>query len=508
MSNVSYTRIEVTYSTTAWDKVSDCLLGQEKIKEGKQRYLPKPNPTDASKQNNAAYEAYLERAVFYNVTGRTLDGLTGQVFTREPNVEVPSDLDNVIADAEGDGVSLQQQSKRALEYVLSFGRAGLLTDYPSTVNDDGEEVPTSKKQLADGEVRPIIKLYRPEDIINWRTVTLGSKIKLAMLVLVEHAEIQDDENFEIKQVKQYRVLRLKDGVYTVQIYVDKSEAADNSGGAVFSGGEIITPKDSAGNPFDTIPFTFIGVDNNDHSVDKAPLLDLADINIAHFRNSADYEQSCYIVGQPTPWASGITKQWLTDVWKDKAIEFGSRAFLTLPKDGQAGLIQAEPNTMVFEAMQHKERQMVAIGAKIVQENAVQRTATEAVQEEVAEMSMLSSATKNVSTAYTFALEYAALFVGKETEVVFELNSDFDLSKMQPDEQRAVIEAWHSEIISFTEARTRFKRGGIAFQDDKEMLGEVEKNPPINTLEERNLSVVEENAVVDADESNKKSDEED
>ena len=48
-----------------------------------------------------------------------------------------------------------------------------------------------------------------------------------------------------------------------------------------------------------IPFTFIGATNNDHTIDDAPLLPLAELNIGHFRNSADNEESSFVVGQPT-----------------------------------------------------------------------------------------------------------------------------------------------------------------------------------------------------------------
>lgn len=48
-----------------------------------------------------------------------------------------------------------------------------------------------------------------------------------------------------------------------------------------------------------IPFSFFGAQNNDASVDKSPLEDLADVNILHYGNSATVEESGFISSQPT-----------------------------------------------------------------------------------------------------------------------------------------------------------------------------------------------------------------
>lgn len=467
--NVGYVRAEVIKMSPAWTLVSDCVGGQTTIKDKTTTYLPKPDPSNTDTANTDRYSAYLLRALFYNVTARTLRGLVGQVFSRDTNVKLPESLTPLMIDAEGDGVSLEQQSKRAVEHVLQFGRAGLLADFPTT------EGGVSKQDLESGKVKPILKLYKPENIINWRTKLIGSELKFSLIVLQEYVDDSDD-GFEITVVKQYRVLRLNEQhQYTVQIYKEEGK----------SGEQLIipeiTPKDGAGKPFDTIPFTFIGAENNDHIVDAAPMFDLAVINIAHYRNSADYEEATYVTGQPTPWISGLTEDWVTDVLKGE-IQLGSRAFIPLPKDGEAGLLQVEANSMPFEAMGHKERQMVALGAKLVEQKQVQRTATEATQDEVTEISILSNAVKNVSTAYEKALGWAAMFVsGTDEEILFQLNSDFDLSRVTAQERIQLIQEWQSEAISFTEMRTSLKKAGVAYQEDDIMKDEVDNNPPITAL---------------------------
>ena len=59
------------------------------------------------------------------------------------------------------------------------------------------------------------------------------------------------------------------------------------------------------------------------------MYDLAVLNIAHYRNSADYEESCFVTGQPTVWASGLTEAWVEDVLKGE-LRLGSFGGIPLP----------------------------------------------------------------------------------------------------------------------------------------------------------------------------------
>ena len=452
MPNVAFIREEVKKLMPSYALIRDCIEGEPAIKKAGDKYLPRPNAEDVSPANIQRYKSYKERAVFYNVTQHTLAGLAGQVFARMPVVEVPNYLDVVIADADGGGVSAEQLAKRVTLYTLAYGRSGLLVDYPTT------EAAATKEQLDKGEVRPTINAYAPWDVINWRKMVRGSKEILSLVVLKETYVVADD-GFEMKKAEQWRVLRLVNDKYEVTIWRKGGQQIYQIAKGPYY------PTDVAGNNLVEIPFTFIGAENNDDTPDLPPLYDLASINIAHYRNSADYEESCYIVGQPTPYFAGLTEDWVNNVLKG-TIALGSRGAVPLPEGGSAGLLQAEANTMPFEAMEHKERQMVALGAKIVQEKTTQRTATEASIENTAETSTLSSTAKNISSAFQWAFEWCSIFVDTvEAKVKFELNSDFDLSKMTPQERAQTVAEWQAGAICFEEMRANLRRAGVAKLDD-------------------------------------------
>lgn len=443
-----------------YEIISDCVVGESQIKYRKDKYLPRPNASDVSPQNQARYAAYLIRAVFYNVTKRTLGGLVGQVFSREPIIEVPKALDRVIEDATGLGVGFQQLAKHATGHVVSKGRSGVHIDYPNT----GGTV--TRAELISGDIRPLFTVYKPEQIINWRWIKRGGRNVLTLVVLAGEY-VRSDDGFVETVGAEYKVLRLDaSNEYTITTYRDDK--------IMVQVGETVKPTDPAGKPFNEIPFSFIGSETNGPDIDPAPLYDLAILNVAHYRNSADYEEACYIMGQPTAWFSGLSEQWVKEILKGE-IQLGSRAAIPLPAGALAGLLQPTPNTMPFEAMKQKESQMVALGAKLVEAAAVQRTATEASIDQSYETSTLSASADNVSDAMTFALQWAARFSGEdETKIRFELNTEFDLITMSANERASLIAEWQANAITFAEMRANLRRAGIAMIADDEALKTIVK----------------------------------
>jgi hypothetical protein len=463
---VTACRAELIDLQPRYDKVRDCVAGEETIKKAGTKYLPKPNESDLSTANETRYKNYLTRAVFYNVTGRTLDGLLGTVFQKTPHVEIPSSLEILKQDADGGGVTLEQQAKKALSSVLQFGRAGLLVDYPAT----SEAVTVADQQS--GQIRPNITLWEPWDVINWRVATIGGQRKLSLVVISEQL-VTDDDGFEADEVEQIRVLRLVNGVYVVELWQQDVDADGKPWLVVAS----YIPTDAAGKPWNFIPFVFIGSKNNDPTPDLPPLYDLACLNVAHYRNSADYEEACYMLGQPTPVVSGLTKDWVDDVLKG-TIMFGSRAIVPLPAGGQAQLLQIAPNTMPKEAMEHKEAQMLALGAKLVEQRGSGNpvTATQVNQNEASETSILATAANNVSSAYSSALKWAGIFGGAAGECVYKLNTEFQLRLASFQDRAQLVSEWQANAITTSEMRQNLNRIGVAtlpledYQDEIDTAG--------------------------------------
>ena len=133
--------------------------------------------------------------------------------------------------------------------------------------------------------------------------------------------------------------------------------------------------------------------------------------------------------------------------------------------------------MVESAMDKKEKQMVALGAQLVEDKQVQRTLGEAKMENAVIASTLTSCARNVSQAFESALISAAQFRGVEVnkdKLIFQLSTDFAIAKLSADERRQLLSEWQGGLISFSEARAQLRQSGIANLDDKDAQAEIEK----------------------------------
>lgn len=477
--NVSFIRRELAAVFNLYSLIRDCLEGETKVKAKGAVYLPIPNEADTSKENVCRYKAYIKRALFVNFTRRTLAGLVGQIFMRDPVVTIPESMKPIIKDINGEGLDAIQQATRLVQYVCAYARAGLFVDYPTApVNEKGESGVTTVAELAAGDIRPIVREYSPFSIVNWRTATIGSKTFLTLVVLAEPYCIHDD-GFEMKTSGQFRVLRLDPaGNYVQEIWRENNPSTWDEYKTLkgsYRRKQTINVKGADGLPLREIPFSFIGGDNNDSNVDYPIMYDLASVNIAHYRNSADYEEACFITGQPTPALTGLTESWVKDVLNGR-VEFGSRAAIMLPVGGAAELLQAEENGMIKEAMEGKERHAAALGAKFVEQKQVERTAFETKVDKMSETSILAQISVNVSTAMTWALIWCDRFMGgasAEGAVEFKLNKDFDISSLTVEQQGTIVAQWQAGSITFEEMRAGLKRAGTATEDDAKAKTSIE-----------------------------------
>lgn len=446
MADVTYQRREYVSSLYAWSLIDDVVAGSESVKSKQQTYLPMPNPDDQSAENQTRYKQYLARAVFYNVSSRTLQGLTGAAFRKVPMLYKPATLDYIEDDIDGSGVSIYQQSQLVLREVLKIGRDGLLADYPQVSG------PASRSDMESGRVRATVSRYSARQVINWRTEKIGAIYKLVLVVLKELGEEITVDGFGIDYFDRYRVLRLVEGVYTQETwrYGTKGWSIEQ---------EQFTVLDGAGKVWDVIPFTFVGSNNNDPSIDASPMYDMAEVNIAHYRNSADYEDSVYFIGQAQPWMSGLSEEWRNWI-QEQGLYVGSRSPILLPQGGQFGIEQAEPNTLAKEAMDQKEAQMVALGARLIQPGSASKTATEAQSDTENEHSVLSLAVSNVNEAYMLCLEWMARFMNVTGEVRYEINQEFTAPKLDAHMLTALIAAWQSGKYPEADFWTQFRKFGL------------------------------------------------
>jgi hypothetical protein len=462
--------------------VRDSVAGSEAIKTARRtdsteqggiynsmgsQYLPVPNPDDDSIENQDRYAAYRARATFINFTGYTKDGLMGMVAKKPTEIDLHTSIKYAELNVNGSGLSLQGMTQSVIGNLLETGQDGLMVDFPMS---------TGGTQAQTGGLRAIIKQYPAESIINWRVETVDSIDTVVMVALAEEVTKVAADGFSVDDVTYTRVLSLNEnGDYIQRLYDEHDQLLVNP----VTGEADIFIKKSDGSNWKEILFVAVGSENNDLTPDKSPLYDVAEINIGHYRNSADFEESSFLVGQPTPVFSGLNEGWVNSVMKG-GIQIGSRAGVLLPENGSAMLLQAAPNQMPSAGMDRKEEQLVKIGAKIISDKGGVETAEASKIKFAGQNSKLGLVIINTELAFDQCFVWMMGFQGSTGENVFNINKQFYEATVEPQLLVAQMQLLDRQVIAKADIRRIMRKGGLIEHDrtDEDIDGEVEAVSPV------------------------------
>jgi hypothetical protein len=368
--------------------------------------------------------------------------MQGAMFRKDPDAELPAEIEYLLDDADGTGQSLSQFSRNVTSLTAINGRHGTLVEYPQ-----GEGVTVEQRM----GLRATLKMYGSQSIINWKR----SGDNLSLVVLRETYEKPIDE-FSSESKEQFRVLSLGEGGYLQRLFREGAEV------------ERYEPRTASGQRWKVIPFQFIGVVNNDEVPDNPLLLDLADVNLGHYRNSADVEESAFVVSQPmihVDIGESSTEDWNT--LNPNGITVGSRRGIQT-QGGRVEMVQAEERNLSLKLMEHKEQQMLAIGARLIEQKAGNETAEAVKARSGSDTANLSTVASNVSDGLENCLEWASLFMSSRDVsegITFKINQQFYDQTADPQEIMARIAELDRGLIAKRDFRDwRRRTGGIS--DDR------------------------------------------
>lgn len=459
MANVKFIHPEYATKVDNWRKTR-LACSASGIKDAGVAYLPMALDKDAEK-----YKAYKQRALYLGVTGRTRSALVGAAFRVEPSFvdDLPSQLDFIIDDFDGGGMSVDQVSKRMVSECHTTGRHGLLVDFPAVPAGASRE---DEERLG---VKPFAVSYNAESIINWEESRINGKTQLSMVVLREVTqEAKQGDEFEKEQVIKYRSLQLIDGLYVVRMWDDGGEPI----------GEPSEPR-IRGQRLNYIPFFFTGSEDNKACVDEVPLEPIADINIGHYRNSADYEKNLFIHsgGLIVVSSSMDAAEW--NEVNPTGVVVGADSGLKLERGDDAKLLQLDPAQAVDEAMKRKEEQMISIGARLITSGNINETAEAARISASSETSVLGTIVDNVEETINKALAVMSEALSVDAPA-YKMNRDFFDSKLTAQEFMAINVMYDAGHLAQSDVRNVLRKNGVvnAERTDKEIDSENASNTVI------------------------------
>lgn len=388
-------------------KIRDFYQGEDVVKDSAELYLKK-----LKAQDRDAYNDYKRRALFFSIISKTVSAMIGLSTSKPASFEGQGPVLDYMRD--NPRMDLSELKKRLLLEMSLMTRCGLLVD---------------RDEKQDATEWPHVTIYQAEDIRNWSD-DLGSEF----IVLRETIfEPKDTDRFDMSSVTRYRVLCFEevDGedLYIQQLYDDKDELI-----------KTIRPTNRGQRikyiPF--VPMSHLGLNFKDS---KPAMLDVANINHSHFMTGADLENGRHFVGLPTPV--------ILNAESDKPLFLGSAELLVIPgRNADAKFLEFTGEglkTLEF-ALSDKERQMISLSAKALQESPNGSESSEAITLRFgAESASLRDIVDVVEQALNTVFVYVADFQN-ETPCKIIFDKRFVSHKLNPVDAKAWFDLYQQGAI--------------------------------------------------------------
>ena len=434
-----------------WTRCRDVYAGSDTVKAKTTTYLPSLEGVRADEE---AYRAYLSRAMFYPAFERTVAGLTGAVIRKPPTIVAPESVAGHLDDVTLNGTPLSVVARLLLQELLVVGRAAILVDWDDRAG------------------RPRWTFYSGEALTNWHEQYIDGHWDLDLAVLEETVDDREAGAFESNVVTQYRTLRVIDEALVVEVWRKITRAGAEPDWV------SVEQRDPArgGVRLRRIPLVVVAASGLFADPVKPPLLDLVDLNLSHYRSSADLEHGRHFTALPTPYVTG----WAGDA-AGEPLRIGSGAAWIIPNEqAKVGMLEFTGTGLkaLEVALEQKEKLMATVGARLLEQQPRQAETAEAVRlRQAGEHAALSTIVDSASQALTLALQWHAWWVGvdalasRRQDVEVQLSRDFSEAGLAAQEAAALMQLWQAEAISYKTLYFNLQQGewarpGVTWEEER------------------------------------------
>lgn len=442
-----------------WEMIRDSIIGEIEIKRRGERYLPKMENMEP-----AEYEAFLDRAVYFNMVQRTITGLMGSLFRRNAIIEhLPPGLDT--ANVSKQNQTLGQFIKEAAREIFATGRYGALVDMDEA-----------------GKRPPYLAGYLAENIVDWTIEEIEGRFLVTQIVLRElrldrpliepgsttpagqklprtkagQARIFSNQTTATRAsrrwIASYRVLTLEpedendsESRRIYRQYYHTSATGDASPDGVPA---TKTTPQWRGQPFTFIPFVFMGPNDNTPDIDKSPLLDIVRMNHSHYKSYAQLEHGRYYTALPVYYTQVKTGL------ENAEYTVGPSVVWEVEEGCKPGIIEYNGSGLKYleSACNSKEDQIAALGGRLVGVERVSagESNNQLKMKETNENALLLNVSNVLDTSFTALLRWWAYWQDVPQAAVdkinFETNKDFLMDKAGAREFRAIQMMFEAGVI--------------------------------------------------------------
>lgn len=447
IDDLENTHPEYDENVAAWELIDDVVRGSRKIKERSTLYLPK-----LSGQTDSEYTAMKDRAKFFGATKRTREALAGMLLRKAPSLEEGGIPPGVIADVTLNGLDLVDYSRQIAAAVVAKGRGGTFIDY------------------SEAEAVPYLAFYKAEDVLNWSSVRVQGREVLTMLVLREREDFRN--GFEVDRRKRIRRYWLstanlddadeENDKVGLSVHCETWIESTEANGKSFSRETEESVLQRRGIPVPVIPFVFHNATTLGAEIGDAPLEDIAELNVAHYRTSADLENGRHFIGLPTPVVTGVDET-------VKELRLGAEsAWIIENENAKAYFLEFEGSGLLElrEALKETAEQMAQLGARLLFDQKKDAEAFETHELRAgAETAALSQIAGTASVSMTEVVQWLDWWGGTmeklaDSQASFTFNQDFVASSIPPALLSELLKVYVSGSMSFDAFFENLRKGEL------------------------------------------------
>ncbi|HSV93705.1 MAG TPA: DUF4055 domain-containing protein, partial [Desulfobacterales bacterium] len=432
----------------------DVFAGTLHMRTRAGKYLPmfpKEKPED--------YDRRLNEAVLFNGFRRTIKGLVGLVFSKEPALgdDVPPPIKAHMKDVDLEGRDITEFGMDHFEDAMIDGHAGIFVDF--------QEVDTGAlKSLAEEKaagLRPYWIPLRKQQILKFSTARIAGRRMLSLLRWIETSEEDDGRWGEksVERVREYRLAVLRNentgerrlGVQWSLYELQKTTAGKDVWALAKSGNLGI---------MDEIPLAVTYTNRTGYLESEPPLLDLGLENIKHWQKRSDKDNVEHVACVPIFVTKGVSEKDL------KGFSIGPTVGLNLEGkatevDAAYVEIQGAGLEASRESLKDVEHRMAILGlSMLMSETRQAETATSKRIDKSESDAQLVSMGRGLGLGLWEALRFTAKWEGLERGGTITVNRDFERKLLDSQMVQALLAAVDRGKLSMETFWDALRRGEV------------------------------------------------
>ena len=429
----------------SWVKIQTVLDGTEAMRAAETAYLPKHD-----KESDDSYRERLARCTLLNMTKLTLDAWVGRPFS-EPiqfKEDMPAEIVELTENIDTLGNNVQVFARDWFREGMAKAFSHVLVDMPRL----GERADGRPRSLEDDRVdgvRPYWVHIKPEQLFFADAEVIGGEEVLTEIRYIEHTKRR--EGFAIHEIPLIKRMYLMDGAVQVEIYEEVKDKRHKNRWKRVDGWTM---------EINRIPLVTFYADRCGLMEGTPPLLDLADLNIAHWQSTSDQRAILTIARFPILACSGGTDE-------DNKLVVGPNQWLYTP-DPSGKFYYVEHSGKAIQSglddLLELQRQMGEYGSEWLKKRPNRETAAARVLDTAEATSALQDATLRFQDALENVLALTAAWLGQGDGGSVTVHSSWSTPPATLDGLRILTEARKNRDISREAFIGELKRAKVLDED--------------------------------------------